>query len=72
MGGGKFRNFLVERNILVRNFADFINENPQSVNILYINITQEDSPSFLRENDSVDYENTEKIYKGKRDLKVKK
>lgn len=25
MGGGKFRNFLVERNILVRNFADFIN-----------------------------------------------
>lgn len=71
-GGGKFRNFLVERNILVRNFADFINENPQSVNILYINITQEDSPSFLRENDSVDYENTEKIYKGKRDLKVKK
>lgn len=60
-GGGNFRNFLVERNILVRKFADFINENPQSVNILYINITQEDSPSFLRENDSVDYENTEKI-----------
>lgn len=48
-GGGNFRNFLVERNILVRNFADFINENPQSVNILYINITKEDSPSFLRE-----------------------
>lgn len=24
-GGGNFRNFLVERNILVRNFADFIN-----------------------------------------------
>lgn len=23
-GGGNFRNFLVERNILVRNFADFI------------------------------------------------
>ena len=23
--GGNFRNFLVERNILVRNFADFIN-----------------------------------------------
>ena len=65
-GGGNFRNFLVERNILVRNFADFINENPQSVNILYINITKEDSPSFLRENDSVDYENTEKIYKGKK------
>lgn len=28
MGGGIFRNFLVERNILVRNFADFINVNP--------------------------------------------
>ena len=42
--GGNFRNFLVERNILVRNFADFINENPQSVNILYINISKEDSP----------------------------
>lgn len=28
MGGGNFRNFLVERNILVRNFADFINVNP--------------------------------------------
>lgn len=27
-GGGNFRVFLVERNILVRNFADFINENP--------------------------------------------
>lgn len=65
-GGGNFRNFLVERNILVRNFADFINENPQSVNILYINITKEDSPSFLRENDSVDNENTEKTYKGKK------
>lgn len=39
-GGGNFRNFLVERNILVRNFADFINENPQSVNILYINISK--------------------------------
>ena len=64
-GGGKFRNFLVERNILVRNFADFINANPQSVNILYINITKEDSPSFLRENDSVDYENTEKNIKVK-------
>lgn len=49
MGGENFRNFLVERNILVRNFADFINENPQSVNILYINISKEDSPSFLRE-----------------------
>ena len=68
-GGGNFRNFLVERNILVRNFADFINENPQSVNILYINITKEDSPSFLRENDSVDnkgkkvkYEDIEKMY----------
>lgn len=24
-GGGNFRNFLVERNILVRYFADFIN-----------------------------------------------
>ena len=52
MGGGNFRNFFVENNILVRNFADFINENPQSVNILYINITKEDSPSFLRENES--------------------
>lgn len=61
MGGGNFRNFLVERNILVRNFADFINENPQSVNILYINISKEDSPSFLRENESVDYENTKNI-----------
>ena len=40
MGGGNFRNFLVERNILVRNFADFINANPQSVNILYINISK--------------------------------
>lgn len=28
MGGGNFRNFLVERNILVRNFADFINVKP--------------------------------------------
>ena len=27
-GGGNFRNFLVERNNLVRNFADFINVNP--------------------------------------------
>ena len=27
--------FLVEKNILVRNFADFINENPQFINILY-------------------------------------
>lgn len=52
--GGNFRNFLVERNILVRNFADFINENPQSVNILYINISKEDSPSFCEKNDSVD------------------
>ena len=26
--GGNFRNFLVERNILVRYFADFINVNP--------------------------------------------
>ena len=61
MGGEKIRIFFVEKNILVRNFADFINENPQSVNILYINITKEDSPSFLRENDSVDYENTKNI-----------
>ena len=60
-GGGIFVFFFVEKNILVRNFADFINENPQSVNILYINITKEDSPSFLRENDSVDYENTKNI-----------
>lgn len=65
-GGGNFRNFLVERNILVRNFSDFINKKPQSVNILYINITKEDSPSFLRENDSVDYENTEKYIKVKK------
>ena len=63
-GGGEiFETFFALRNILVRNFSDFINKNPQSVNILYINITQKDSPSFLRENDSVDYENT---YKGKR------
>mgnify|MGYP006918966535 FL=1 len=62
-GGGIFETFFALRNILVRNFSDFINKNPQSVNILYINITQKDSPSFLRENDSVDYENT---YKGKR------
>lgn len=27
-GGGNFRNFLVERNILVRNFADFFNVKP--------------------------------------------
>ena len=59
-GGGIFRNFFALRNIFVRIFVDFINENPQSVNILYIKITKEDSPSFLRENDSVDYENTEK------------
>ena len=65
-GGGIFETFFALWNILVRNFSDFLNENPQSVNILYINITQEDSPSFLRENDSVDYENTEKIYKGKK------
>ena len=63
MGGEIFETFFALRNILVRNFSDFINKNPQSVNILYINITQKDSPSFLRENDSVDYENT---YKGKR------
>lgn len=63
MGGGIFETFFALRNILVRNFSDFINKNPQSVNILYINITQKDSPSFLTENDSVDYENT---YKGKR------
>ena len=35
MGGENFRNFFVENNILVRNFADFINENPQFINILY-------------------------------------
>lgn len=63
MGGGIFETFFALRNILVRNFSDFINKNPQSVNILYINITQKDSPSFLTENDSADYENT---YKGKR------
>ena len=34
-GGGNFRNFLVERNILVRYFVDFLNENPQFSNILY-------------------------------------
>lgn len=28
MGGGNFRNFLVERNILVRYFADFLNVKP--------------------------------------------
>lgn len=28
MGGGNFRNFLVERNILVRYFADFFNVKP--------------------------------------------
>ena len=61
--GEIFETFFALWNILVRNFSDFLNENPQSVNILYINITQEDSPSFLRENDSVDYENT---YKGKK------
>ena len=71
MGGGIFSIFFAFWNILVRKFADFINVNPQFINILYINITKEDSPSFLTENDSVDYENTEK-YKGKRDLKVKK
>ena len=65
MGGGILTTFFALWNILVRNFADFINENPQSVNILYINITQEDSPSFLRENESVDYENTEKNIKVK-------
>ena len=36
MGGDKMYFFLVERNILVRNFSDFINENPQLSNILYI------------------------------------
>ena len=35
-GGGNFRIFFVKKNILVRNFADFINENPQFINILYI------------------------------------
>lgn len=44
MGGGIFCNFFVENNILVRNFADFINENPQFINILYINVTKENSP----------------------------
>lgn len=28
MGGGNFRNFLVERNILVRYFVDFLNVKP--------------------------------------------
>lgn len=28
MGGGNFRIFFVEKNILVRYFADFINVNP--------------------------------------------
>ena len=28
MGGGNFRDFLVERNILVRNFANFFNVKP--------------------------------------------
>lgn len=55
--------FLVERNILVRNFTDFINDNPPFINILYINISKEDSPSFLTGNGIVDYENT---YKGKK------
>lgn len=58
-GGGNFRIFFVENNILVRNFADFINENPQFGNILYIYINKEDSPYFLTGNGSVDYENTE-------------
>ena len=66
MGGGIFETFFALWNILVRNFSDFINENPQSVNILYINITKKDSPLFLRENECVDNENTEKIYKGKK------
>ena len=66
MGGGIFETFFALWNILVRNFSDFINENPQSVNILYINITKKDSPLFLRENESVDNENTEKTYKGKK------
>ena len=43
-GGGNFRIFFVEKNILVRNFADFINGNPQFGNILYIYINKEDSP----------------------------
>ena len=65
-GGEFFVTFFALWNILVRNFSDFINENPQSVNILYINITKKDSPLFLRENESVDNENTEKTYKGKK------
>ena len=65
-GGEIFETFFALWNILVRNFSDFINENPQSVNILYINITKKDSPLFLRENESVDNENTEKTYKGKK------
>lgn len=28
MGGGNFRVFFVEKNILVRNFADFLNVKP--------------------------------------------
>lgn len=44
MGGGKIRNFFAENNILVRNFAEFINESSQFINILYIKVTKEDSP----------------------------
>ena len=42
--GGIFSIFFAFWNILVRKFADFINANPQFINILYINITKEDSP----------------------------
>ena len=42
-GGGILTTFFVLWNILVRNFSDFLNENPQFINILYINITKEDS-----------------------------
>ena len=44
-------------------FYWFYNENPPFINILYINVSKEDSPSFLTGNGIVDYENT---YKGKK------
>lgn len=58
--------FLVEKNILVRYFADFLNESPQFSNILYISLTKEKSPKILSEKSSVDYKNTEIYVKDKK------
>lgn len=58
--------FFGGKNILVRYFSDFLNENPQFSNILYISLTKEKSSKILSEKSSVDYENTEIYVKGKK------